>query len=352
MSTPRFLAAAVAAAGLTSAAAAQEPISFPIHSNATLFTYTGTSSLGPIVGNPPSFTLVGDVVATVDSDAGAGPATIEFVTGGSALVSPDIDAMVAPFLPGFPSPAQVDITNLTLQFTTGVTAVDPVTGDFSAMAVTTALSGTATVTPLVGSASVLDLTGNTSTPQALDGNVSVVGGVTTITATVGSTFTFTDPGSGTTATVQLDGTIVARATAPAPVQYCATAPNSTGAAAALVPSGSSSLAAADLVLDASGLPANQFSLFILADDTDFVPGFGGSQGNLCIGGNLYRLNQSLQSSGAGGAVTLAVPYGQLPPGASIDAGETWYFQTWFRDTTAGGAATSNTTNGVEVTFYP
>lgn len=352
MSTPRTLAAAiVAAAGLTASAAAQEPIGFPIDSNATLFSYSGTSSLGPIVGNPPSFTLIGDVFATVESAAGAGPQTIEFVAGGSALVSPDIDAMVAPFLPGFPSPAQVDITNLTLQFTSGVAAIDPVTGDFTALAVTTALSGTATVTPLVGSASVLDLAGNTSTPQPLSGSVTVVGGVTTITATVGTSFTFTDPGTGTSATVQLDGTIVAGVAAPAGTAYCTAATNTTGGAAALVPSGTASLTEADLVLDASGMPANQFSLFILADAPDFVPGFGGSQGNLCIGGNLYRINQSLQSSGAAGAASLAVPFGQLPPGASIDAGETWYFQTWFRDD-LGGFATSNTTNGVEVTFFP
>lgn len=351
MSTPRILATAVAAAGLTSAATAQESITFPIDSNATSFTYTGSSSLGPIVGNPPNFTLIGDLAAIVESAPGAGPTTIEFVVGGSALVSPDIDAMVAPFLPGLPSPAEVDITNLTLQFTASAVAVDPVTGDFSAMAVTTALGGTATVDPLVGTPSVIDLTGNTSAPQPLSGSITVVGGVTTITATIASTFAFTDPGSGATASVTLNGVLVAGAAAPAPSQYCMATANSTGTPGSLVPGGSSSLTAADLVLDASDLPPNQFCLFILADAQDFDPGFAGSQGNLCIGGNLYRLNQFLQDSGGGGVATLPVPYGQLPPGASIDAGETWYFQMWHRDV-VGGSQTSNTTNGVQVTFYP
>lgn len=351
MSTPRILAAAVAAAGLTSAAIAQESITFPIDSNATSFTYTGSSSLGPIVGNPPSFTLIGDLAAIVESAHGAGPTTIEFVAGGSALVSPDIDAMVAPILPGFPSPAQLDITNLTLQYTAPPVSVDPITGDFSAMATTTALSGTATVDPLVGSPSVIDLTGNTSTPQPLSGNVTVVGGVTTITATIATTFAFTDPGTGSSATVTLNGVVIAGAAAPAPSPYCMATANSTGAPGSLAPTGSSSLTAADLVLDATDLPPNQFCLFILADAQDFDPGFGGSQGNLCIGGNLYRLNQFLQDSGAGGVATLPVPYGQLPPGASIDAGETWFFQMWHRDV-VGASQTSNTTNGVQVTFYP
>lgn len=336
---------------LASAAAAQESITLDIDSNQTAFTYGGTTSAGPIAGNPASFTLVGDAHAVFGVTAGTGVDTIQLVSGGSALVSPDIDAYVPAPLPFLPPLATIQITNLTLGFTSDVATVDPVTGAFSTMVTTTALSGVATVTPLTGGTSTQDLTGTTSTPQPLDGTVSMSGTTVTVDSTIATTFMFTDPGSGTSATINLNGTLIAGSTADAPATYCTSTPNSSGAAAALTPLGSASLTAADLVLDATALPMNQFCLFFCGDQDDFVPGFAGSQGNLCIGGTLYRFNGYIQNSGAAGATSLAVPFDDLPPGATFDAGETWYFQTWFRDVT-GGVATSNTTNGVRVTFHP
>ena len=135
--------------------------------------------------------------------------------------------------------------------------------------------------------------------------------------------------------------------------FCTSTPNSSGASALLSFGGTSSLSQADLVLDASSLPSNQFCLFFLGDQSDFVPAFAGSQGNLCVGGTLVRLNAFIQSSGSLGQTSLPLPFGQVPfvNGGPIQVGETYYFQTWFRDI-VGGTQTSNTTSALEVTFGP
>jgi hypothetical protein len=58
------------------------------------------------------------------------------------------------------------------------------------------------------------------------------------------------------------------------------------------------------------------------------------------------------SSGPLGELTLAVDVNAMPlPNGNVMAqfGETWYFQTWFRDSVAG-FATSNFSRGFAVTF--
>ncbi|MEL6714126.1 MAG: hypothetical protein AAFP86_10145 [Planctomycetota bacterium] len=336
---------------LASTATAQQALTFDVDTAATAFTYSGTTSLGPLVGNPPNFSLVGAADGVLLSDPAVGPTSVQFVAGSDALVQPDISAEVPAILPFFPPSATVDITNLRLQFTSPPAAVTPASGSFSTMLTTTAISGTATVATLATPPTVLDLAGTTGDPTAVMGNVLVDATGTTVTVTLQATFSFTDPGSGATADITLDGTVVARVPHGAATGYCTSNPNSSGASAVLSGSGSSSLTLADLTLDATGMPPSQFCLFFFGDGDDFVPGFAGSEGNLCVGGSLFRLNNFIQSTGATGTASLAVPFTGLPTGASIDPGETWYYQTWFRDV-VGGVQTSNTTTAVEVTFTP
>ncbi|MCP5021726.1 MAG: hypothetical protein GY930_08095 [bacterium] len=74
----------------------------------------------------------------------------------------------------------------------------------------------------------------------------------------------------------------------------------------------------------------------------------GSQGNLCLGGPLYRLKRvgETQFSGAQGQVTFQPDPGQLPGGILWVAGSNWKFQYWTRDT----PQLSNFSNLVSVTF--
>lgn len=335
---------------LASAAYAQAPVEFVIDTNATQFTYSGTTTLGPIVGNPSSFSFVGNTFATMTGSAGAPPQTIQLGGGGSALITPDINASVPSPIPIFPALAQIQITNLALRLQSVPVPIDAA-GNFNAQIQAELLSGVVTVSPLTGAPTTMDLTGVQSAPQAFPGNLAVLGDITTLSGQLTIPFTFVDPGTNISATINLTGNVVAEATAAQPFQYCQSTVNTTGSAATMTHTGSPSLTAANLTLVANDVPVNQFLLFILSDTADFSPGFAGSQGNLCVGGSIVRLNNFLQNSGAQGQATLPIPYGSLPQGTVLDIGETWHFQAWFRDT-VGGVPTSNTTSGLQVTFAP
>lgn len=130
--------------------------------------------------------------------------------------------------------------------------------------------------------------------------------------------------------------------------YCESAPNSSGSAAVLTPSGSASIAAANLTLSVGQLPTNALGYFILSQARADVPGFGGSQGVLCVGQPIARWSAIVLQSGAAGQVSLTTDLTDLPPTVIPTAGATWNFQYWTRD--ANPAATSNTSNAAAVTF--
>jgi VCBS repeat protein len=132
--------------------------------------------------------------------------------------------------------------------------------------------------------------------------------------------------------------------------YCGPAvPNSSGASAQMSVTGSKTVATNDLTLNAFQLPASQFGYFLASQTQAFIQGPGGSDGNLCLGGQVLRYANQVLNSGALGAFSLTIDLNQLPPpGGAVQAGETWNFQTWFRDNNPG--PTSNFTDGVTVLF--
>lgn len=129
-------------------------------------------------------------------------------------------------------------------------------------------------------------------------------------------------------------------------EYCVSAPNSSGVAAVTVAVGSPVLAAQDLSLGTVGLPPQQFGFYITSPTVDFVPGFSGSAGTLCVGAPIVRLNAFILNSGLLGRVDLPLPFPQLPPAAAFAAGSRWNFQYWFRDPSGGSG--SNTSSAVGV----
>jgi len=137
--------------------------------------------------------------------------------------------------------------------------------------------------------------------------------------------------------------------------YCTTTLNSTGASAEISGTGSNLVGDNNVTLLASDLPLNQFGFFLTSRTQGFVATPGGSQGNLCLGGTIgrYVAPGQIQNAGANGALTLALDLTRTPEGpafVAIQAGETWNFQTWFRDVGPGGAPWSNFTNGLSVSF--
>ncbi|MDC0585095.1 VCBS repeat-containing protein [Planctomycetota bacterium] len=130
--------------------------------------------------------------------------------------------------------------------------------------------------------------------------------------------------------------------------------NSTGAGASLMASGSFEVVNNDTTLNASDLPLNQTVLFVNSRETILVANPGGSQGDLCIGSfSLGRHMNDIRDSGATGTASLALDLANVPTNlgrTAVVAGETWYWQAWYRDVDGGGAPTSNLSSAISVTF--
>jgi hypothetical protein len=112
-------------------------------------------------------------------------------------------------------------------------------------------------------------------------------------------------------------------------------------------SGSTSVGDQDLTLHAYHMPINQFGFFLASLTNSITLNPGGSDGNLCLGGQIIRFQTQLGNSGSGGSISVPIDILNIPNphSAPIMSGETWFFQAWHRD---GG--TSNFSNAVSVTY--
>jgi len=141
---------------------------------------------------------------------------------------------------------------------------------------------------------------------------------------------------------------------PVGTNYCGPAVvNSSGASAVITAAGSNVLAQNDLTLDAAGLPAGTFVLFLGSPEQGLWPNPGGSAGTLCLGGSIGRgVGGQIYSAPSGVVNGVIVDLTALPTpilysiGANV--GETWNFQAWFRDN-VNGMGTANFTDAVAVT---
>lgn len=135
--------------------------------------------------------------------------------------------------------------------------------------------------------------------------------------------------------------------------------NSTGNGTLLdVVAGTTSVVADDLVLQASNLPANAFTILIGAQAHRAVPF---SDGNLCIGGSQTKIVRYSAPTAAPPSGVLSWGPGLvalsnsnsigLPAIVGIDAGETWYYQAYYRDAGGPCLTNSNTSNAIAVTFH-
>jgi hypothetical protein len=126
--------------------------------------------------------------------------------------------------------------------------------------------------------------------------------------------------------------------------------NSHGYGALLVGVNSVSVAADDLILVASGMIPHTMSLLgagQMPSSAQSTFPFGGN-GLRCIGGSIHRLG--IRTAGGFGSAEwgpgLALAHG-------FSAGETQYFQVWYRDHSDSSCGeTFNTTSAVQVTFDP
>lgn len=325
-------------------ARAQGDFTFQIDPNATGFTWSGTTSLGDIDEQPPNFTMTGTVVTTMDG--GGNPVgSAAFPGAGDALVTPNIHGEIPNPLPFLPPLATIDLANVHVSVSSPSFAVNGA-GAFSTMVTVNIISGTLTINDLIGGTTITDLAGNTSPPEAANGTLTWSGSQYVLTAPVSSVFAFSDPGSGTSGAITLNGTIVARHVPEAPAVYCTSNANSTSSAAVMATTGTPSLGTADLVLDVSLLPPNVFGLYFYGPNQASLP-FG--DGVRCVDGNLQRL--APVNTGILGSVSQAINNSTLPPTSPVAVGDRRNFQFWYRDT-AAGLSGFNTSSAVTVLFTP
>lgn len=122
--------------------------------------------------------------------------------------------------------------------------------------------------------------------------------------------------------------------------YCPTGPLMSVISA----TGTASIAANDLVFHANNVPMNKLGLFLYSRGSQSVP-FGVS--SLCVGGGPFPVRRlPTVNSGAGTTLTFALDQTTLPGGDVFGAGETIFFQAWFRVSTSA----NETSNGLEVPF--
>jgi len=130
----------------------------------------------------------------------------------------------------------------------------------------------------------------------------------------------------------------------APLPYCDGNANSTGAPAVFSSAGSSSVSSNDMVFQTASCPPNQPGLYFYGfSATDLPVG----DGRLCVGSPSYRL--PVVFADGGGNATFALDLFQLPPGGTIQSGDTTFVQLWYRDPAFGGSG-FNFSNGLEIAW--
>lgn len=130
--------------------------------------------------------------------------------------------------------------------------------------------------------------------------------------------------------------------------------NSSGSDAKITAMGSIAVIDNSVTLVTLDMPTNSFGFFLTSTSQGMVTNPGGSAGTLCLGGSIGRFvgPGQVQNSGQLGSISLAIDLTAQPTPqglVAVVAGETWNFQTWFRDF-SGGVVTSNFSHGLEITF--
>ena len=125
--------------------------------------------------------------------------------------------------------------------------------------------------------------------------------------------------------------------------------NSSGLPAQISGTGSN-VAGEQVDLLATQLPTNQFGFFVVSRTAGSPVTPPGSQGNLCLSGNIGRFNGSILNSGSSGSFQLSVDTSDLPfaTNTAVLPGESLNFSAWFRDNNPG--STSNFSDVLRVAF--
>lgn len=133
-------------------------------------------------------------------------------------------------------------------------------------------------------------------------------------------------------------------------EFCLSEPNSTGSSSSLVATGNLDAQANDLTLTCSGLPTQQFGIYLFSFTPGLVVNPGGTGGVLCLGNPVGMDTSHVINTGLAGIATRSVDLTGLPQPNQVvaaQAGDTLHFQFWHRDVLTAGSL-SNFSPGLRV----
>lgn len=192
-----------AAALAVSAAPAQSAYTFDVDASTSNFVFGGDSSVGQIVGKPPTFDMDGMIEMDL-SNSGAGFGTGKLTGGVLYTVPARIKAEIPNIFSWLPPLATIYIDDAEYRTTSPTFAIDAL-GDFTTNMVMTPINGTVTIIPLTGSTTVSNLADfGPTAPTAVDGNVVPNGQGADLSIPV-DVFFSSDDGQGNWVQLDLDG---------------------------------------------------------------------------------------------------------------------------------------------------
>jgi hypothetical protein len=205
----RLLVPSLALATLASAALAQGgPCTFTIDQSASTFSWTATTSLGPLVGNPGNtFQLAG--TADVDLATAGHPFSTGQFAGGVASLVGGFHGIVPNPVPIFPPLAKVDATNVTATVESTVFQDDGA-GNFGADFTLTTLTGDVVV-DVLGTQTLLSLVDTASDPATSAGTFSLTATHYELSLPIDVTLPIDDPNGLISGSFTITGTLAASA---------------------------------------------------------------------------------------------------------------------------------------------
>jgi hypothetical protein len=346
----------------TPAAVAQTtPFTYTVNQTQSNFTWSGTSTLGAIVGNPSNQFQMAGTAALLQAAALPLPAGTAAFNGGDVFTVPDLHGKINNPLPFLPPLATIDVLGLHLSATSPAFSVDGA-GNFSASVTLTALAGTLVVTPFGSGPTNTNLAGQVSTPTPVGGTLVASGTSFALAAPINTSFPFSDPVSGASGSITLLGTLRANWTAAPPTTHCSAKVNSLGCTPSISATGTPRFSASSgFTVSAANVINNKPGLLLYSStgiaSTPFQGGFLCQQGPirrstpLGSGGNpppndcsgVYAIDVCAFASGALGGT----PAPELrEPGRSIAC------QLWGRDPGFGAPNKSTLSNGLVYVVTP
>ena len=211
MHLPLPLAVTAAALLLGSAVTSQGRHVFVLNTNQSALQFSGTATIqgltANLVGQPATFNVSGALSADLTVNGGAVTDGRMLQGNNTTIVVPTLNAIIPNPLPFLPPLARVAISGGEMVLSSPTFSI-AANGSFSTMMTGTMVAGSATVSGLINQ--TIDLAGQSGPPQPFNGNIKIGANSAVFDSPIQTTFPFSDPTSGVTASLTLTGRLAGR----------------------------------------------------------------------------------------------------------------------------------------------